>query len=76
MIKISKIIIYYSIRSGFQFGAKTSDNKKPPKKPGDEKKHEMGKIKVKLDKEWTKISQLIDKRKQGGEGGSYKKPKY
>lgn len=36
----------------------------------------MGKIKVKLDKEWTKISQLIDKRKQGGEGGSYKKPKY
>ena len=49
MIKISKIIIYYSIRSGFQFGAKTSDNKKPPKKPGDEKKHEMGKIKVKLD---------------------------
>ena len=33
--------------------------------------------KAKLDKEWNKISSIIDKRKSGGGGGgSSKKPKY
>lgn len=42
-----------------------------PKKPGNEKVE-----KARLDKEWTKISNLIEKRKTGGLEPGYKKPKY
>ena len=34
------------------------------------------KIKFKLDKEWTQISKLIEKRKTGDYESGYKKPKY
>lgn len=32
--------------------------------------------KTKLDKEWTQISKLIEKRKSGDVKGDFKKPKY
>lgn len=59
-------------KAAFQFGVKMGDGRKTRNKPGDAKAD-----KNKLDKEWTKISQLIDKRKSGDMGilGS-KKPKY
>lgn len=59
-------------KAAFQFGVKMGDGRKTRNKPGDSKAD-----KNKLDKEWTKISQLIDKRKSGDMGilGS-KKPKY
>lgn len=60
-------------RAAYQFGLKMTDGRKTRRLPGDDKKTD----KVKLDKEWTQISKLIDKRKQGGAGGSdYKKLKY
>ena len=64
----------FYFRAAFQFGVKMTDGRKTRRLPGDEKKND----KVKLDKEWTQISKLIDKRKQGGGGGSsdYKKLKY
>lgn len=49
-----------------------TDGRKTRRLPGEEKKND----KVKLDKEWAQISKLIDKRKQSGGGGDYKKPKY
>lgn len=75
MVKLDKCIqlcFIFVYRAAFQFGVKMGDGRKTRNKPGDAKAD-----KNKLDKEWTKISQLIDKRKSGDMGilGS-KKPKY
>jgi IK cytokine len=63
-------------KAAFQFGVKMEDGRKSRRLPAeqDNKKNE----KVKLDKEWGKISKIIDKRKSGGGGGDseYKKIKY
>ena len=48
-----------------------SDGRKTRRLPGDAKNE-----KAKLDKEWTQISRLIEKRKQGDFDKGYKKPKY
>ena len=58
-------------KAAFQYGMKMSDGRKTKGKIG--AKNE----KAKLDKEWNKISALIDKRKTGGGGGgASKKQKY
>merc|ERR1712110_860537 len=55
----------------YQYGMKVSDGRKTKGKIG--QKNE----KAKLDKEWNKISALIDKRKSGGGGdGGGKKARY
>ena len=57
--------------AAFQYGIKMSDGRKTKGKIG--AKNE----KAKLDKEWNKISALIDKRKTGGGGGgASKKQRY
>lgn len=48
-----------------------ADGRKTRRIPGDNKND-----KTKLDKEWTQISKIIDKRKNGEYSGEYKKPKY
>lgn len=55
-----------------------TDGRKTKRLPGDDTKKLESKNKVKLDKEWTQISKLIDKRKQGGSSGlgDSKKLKY
>jgi len=58
-------------KAAFQYGMKMSDGRKTRGKIG--QKNE----KAKLDKEWSQISALIEKRKgPGGGGGSSKKTKY
>jgi len=58
-------------KAAFQYGMKMSDGRKTKGKIG--AKNE----KAKLDKEWNKISALIDKRKTGGGGGgASKKQRY
>lgn len=60
------------MRAAFQFGVKTNDGRKT-RRVGFDPKAE----KARLDKEWTQISKIIDKRKSGESGGAdYKKPKY
>merc|ERR1712192_75182 len=58
-------------KAAYQYGMKVSDGRKTKGKIG--QKNE----KAKLDKEWNKISALIDKRKSGGGGdGGGKKARY
>merc|ERR1712076_172743 len=58
-------------KAAYQYGMKVSDGRKTKGKIG--AKNE----KAKLDKEWNKISALIDKRKSGGAaGGGGKKARY
>merc|ERR1712203_1034321 len=58
-------------KAASQYGMKVSDGRKTKGKIG--QKNE----KAKLDKEWNKISALIDKRKSGGGGdGGGKKARY
>jgi IK cytokine len=61
-------------KAAFQFGQKLGDGRKTRREgggPGGDQKD-----KVKLDKEWTQISKLIEKRKTGDNEAGYKKPKY
>ena len=59
-------------KAAFQYGLKMTDGRKTRRLPGDNKND-----KAKLDKEWTQISRIIDKRKSGDfKGSDYKKPKY
>jgi hypothetical protein len=48
-----------------------TDGRKSRRLPTDNKND-----KAKLDKEWTQISKIIDKRKSGDGNSQYKKPKY
>merc|ERR1719431_2303627 len=54
-------------KAAYQYGMKVSDGRKTKGKIG--AKNE----KAKLDKEWNKISALIDKRKAGAAGGGSSK---
>merc|ERR1712113_595653 len=54
-------------KAAFQYGMKMSDGRKTRGRVG------MKNEKAKLDKEWNKISSLIDKRKSGSGGGSSNK---
>jgi IK cytokine len=57
-------------KAAFQYGVKMNEGRKTRGKMGAKND------KAKLDKEWNKISALIDKRKTtGGGGSSSKKPK-
>ena len=60
-------------KAAFQYGVKMNEGRKTRGKVGGKNND-----KVKLDKEWNKISALIDKRKtSGGGGGSMPKmPKF
>ena len=69
--KYSQLFCYFQ-RAAYQFGVKMGDGRKTRNKPGDTKNE-----KNKLDKEWSQISKLIDKRKAGDFGSlGGKKPKY
>ena len=61
-------------KAAFQYGVKMTEGRKTRGKAvGTKGQNE----KAKLDKEWNKISSIIDKRKTGGGGGgAAKKPKY
>ena len=66
-------LIFVLLRAAFQFGMKMNDGRKTRRAQGEMVKNE----KAKLDKEWGKISQLIEKRKSGDHSGfDGKKPKY
>ena len=59
-------------KAAFQYGMKMSDGRKTRGQKVGAKNE-----KAKLDKEWNKISALIDKRKTGGGGGgANKKQRY
>ncbi len=58
-------------KAAFQYGLKMTDGRKTRRLPGDNKND-----KAKLDKEWTQISRLIEKRKSGEGSSGFKKPKY
>jgi IK cytokine len=58
-------------KAAFQYGVKMTDGRKSRRLPTDNKND-----KAKLDKEWTQISKIIDKRKSGDGNSQYKKPKY
>merc|ERR1719383_537527 len=51
-------------KAAFQFGVKMADGRKTRRVKGGQNE------KQKLDREWQQISKLIDKRKEGGQGGS------
>ena len=58
-------------KAAFQFGVKMADGRKTRRVKGGQNE------KQKLDREWQQISKLIDKRKEGGQGGGdRKKVKY
>ncbi|XP_063955286.1 protein Red-like [Lytechinus pictus] len=60
-------------KAAFQFGIKTSEGRKT------RRAHTEKNEKAALDREWQKISQIIAKRKETGEGKrevDYKRPKY
>ena len=62
-------------KAAFQYGVKMTEGRKTRGKVAGGPRNE----KAKLDKEWNKISSIIDKRKTGGGGGggsASKKPKY
>lgn len=65
--------MFYLKRAAFQYGLKMTDGRKTKRVvPGDTKGD-----KAKLDKEWTQISRIIDKRKNGEYSNSeMKKLKY
>ena len=57
-------------KAAFQYGVKMTEGRKTRGKVGPKNE------KAKLDKEWNKISALIDKRKSSGGGSSSKKTRY
>lgn len=65
-------------KAAFQYGIKMSGGRKTRKDPGATNKKTAADEKAKLDREWQKISSMIEKRKQGGgeSSSSAKKMKY
>ena len=60
----------FFFRAAFQFGVKMNEGRKTRRGQGEQKE------KAKIEKEWTQISKIIEKRKAGDGSGDFKKPKY